>query len=467
MRLRITFCRALAATLCLSFLPAAAGDDGNRPSATVPDTWGDSVDGLESGVSAEWWRTFGDPLLDSLVAVGEKNNYSVAAAARRIDIARAAVGQSRAGLFPQIGVSGGWTQQRQAGDIVSPSVPASTRSWWNGGVTLSWEIDVFGKVRRQMNESRKQVEVTAAEYKGVMLSLQAEIVSTYITLLVDRAQLEVANEHSENQKRILEITETRYRTGLVSKLDVAQARTLYYSTTASIPLLESSIEAQYNALGVLTGVGREGLPETLFEPRPIPDGYSVAAVGTPAEVLRRRPDVIAAERNIEVAAAQLGVARSAWLPSLSVSASAGTSAHSLDDLFSDRSFTYSIAPTLSWTLFDGLGRKYADAQARQNMEAMIDNYNLTVLTAVEEVRNAIAAYKATHKYIERLRTVVTNSKEAVDLSLARYTQGLTDFYNVVEAQLNYLTYQNSLVAARGRALISLTDLYKVLGGGIN
>jgi len=240
-----------------------------------------------------------------------------------------------------------------------------------------------------------------------------------------------------------------------------------YSTVASIPLLESSIEASYNALGVLLGVDRASLPASVFEPRPLPEHYQLAGTGTPLELLRRRPDVVAAEKNIDVEAARRGVTRSEYLPSLSVSASIGTSAHSVDDLFSRQSLSYSVAPTLSWTLFDGLGRRAASAQAKADMEAMIDTYNLTVLTAVEEVRNAAAQYKATLKYIESLGNVVKYSQESVELSLDRYTQGLSDFYNVVQSQLTYLSNQNSLVAARGRALISLTDLYKALGGGIN
>ncbi len=174
---------------------------------------------------------------------------------------------------------------------------------------------------------------------------------------------------------------------------------------------------------------------------------------------------MAAEKSIDVAAAELGIAKKDYLPSLSISANVGTQAHAFGDLFTGPSFTYSVAPTLSWTLFDGFARRAATASARENMQIEIENYNLTVLTAIEEVRNALARYSATLKYIERTAKVVESSEEAVNLSLDQYKQGLSDFYNVVEAQLNYLTYQNSLVAARGEALTSLIDLYKALGGG--
>ncbi len=412
-----------------------------------------------------WWRTFEDPLLDSLITIGEANNYDVSMAARRIDMARAAVRQAQSAYYPQIGIDAGWTRERTSGRTASRSGSASTLSWFSGGATMSWEIDVFGKIHAQASKAKSAVKVSAAEYNGAILALDAEIATTYIGLLVNRAQLDVATEHSANQKHILDITETRYRTGLVSKLDVAQANTLYYSTIAQIPLLEASIEADYNSLAVLLGVTREELPPSIYEARALPSHYQLAGLGTPLDVLRRRPDVVAAEKSIDVAAAELGIAKKDYLPSLSISANVGTQAHAFGDLFTGPSFTYSVAPTLSWTLFDGFARRAATASARENMQIEIENYNLTVLTAIEEVRNALARYSATLKYIERTAKVVESSEEAVNLSLDQYKQGLSDFYNVVEAQLNYLTYQNSLVAARGEALTSLIDLYKALGGG--
>ena len=456
MRFRISLC--LTAILTSTVAMAHAGENDARAylRSPLPAEWDVSDSMSAAGLSDRWWQTFDDTLLDTLVAIGERNNYNVAAAAKRIDMARAVVRQSESGYYPQVGVSAGWTRQRQSGRIASGSGQAATTSWFSAGATMNWEIDVFGKVRSRVRESKKSLEVTAAEFNGVMLSLQAEIVTTYFNLLVYRAQLAIAHEHSIKQKHILDITQARFKTGLVSKLDVAQAQTLYYSTIASIPLLESSIEGAYNALGVLLGVGREQLPASVFNPKELPLHYSLDGAGAPIELLRRRPDVVAAEKNVDVAAAALGVARSEYLPSLSVAASIGTSAHSVGDLFEKESFTYSVAPVLSWTLFDGLNRRYVSAQAKANMEAMIDNYNFTVQTAVEEVRNAVAGYKATLIYIERLSEVVKYSEEEVSLSLDRYTQGLSDFYNVVQAQLTYLSNQNSLVAARGRALITLT-----------
>ena len=188
-------------------------------------------------------------------------------------------------------------------------------------------------------------------------------------------------------------------------------------------------------------------------------------MGAPLDLLTRRPDVVQAERSVEAAAASLGVSRDAYLPTLSLNASVGTQAHRIGDLFRNNSLTYTVAPTISWTIFDGLSRRYSTEAARERMEMEIDNYNMTVLTAVEEVRNAAHNHAATLQYISRIETVVKNSAEEVKLSVDLYTEGLTPFSNVVDAMLNYLTYQNTLVSAHGRAVNSLIDLYKALGGG--
>ena len=454
-------------TLCLLAFTAAmtATAEESRVVPTSPWPNDSTFSNVPPGDNANWWRTFEDPVLDSLITLGETNNYNLAAAYKRIEIARSQLRAARGAYSPTIGLSAGYTRERQSGRLAGRTGDASTVSYFNAGATMSWEIDVFGKIRSQVKHADAAVKVSAAEYAGVMVSLDAEIASTYINLIVEKQQLQIAMAHSDSQAHLVDITEVRHNTGLVSKLDVAQAKTLYYSTIATIPLLEASIEASYNALGVLTGVGREGLPQSVYSADMLPGHYQLAALGAPVDLLRRRPDIVEAERNIDLAAAELGIARSAYLPSLSLSATVGTQAHNIGDMFSGPSFTYSVVPTLSWTLFDGLQRRNTAIAARQSMEAQIDSYNLTVLTAIEEVRDAIAHYKSSIQYIERLDNVVENSEEEVRLSMDQYKQGLTIFSNVVDAQLNYLTYQNTLVSARGDAISYLINLYKALGGG--
>ncbi len=462
MRKKTILCGLIALALALTGSADASGRDYLMRS--LPDDWHPEMAPSESTFGGEWWKSLGDPMLDSLMSIAERTNFDINAAARRIEVARQAVRQAAAGWYPQLGVNAGWQRERVSGRTGGRSGDAAIQSYFSASATMNWEVDVFGKNASQVRHARASQAVSAAEYSATLLSLEAEIANTYISLLVNREQLDVARHHTEMQEHVLDITETRYRTGLVSKLDVAQARTLYYSTVASIPLLESSIEAGYNALGVLLGTGREGLPKDLYAPRELPSHYALIPMGAPLNILRKRPDIIQAEKNIDVASAALGIARKDYLPSLNLSASVGTAAHNIGDLFTKPSFTYSIAPTLSWTIFDGLSRESNNAAAKENLEIAVDDYNTTVLTAMEEVHNSMSKYTATLKYIDSMNKVVENSAESVTLSLDQYKQGLTAFYNVVEAMLNYLTYQNSLVEAKGNSLTALVDLYKALGG---
>ena len=435
----------------------------------MPSGWGlDSI--LEpaespSGDNARWWAGFGDSLLDSLIALGRERNYDLASSATRIAIAKAQAGQARAAYMPAVGLSAGYSRERLSGRTGAEAVPQTTESYFSGSVTMSWEIDVFGKITRQVKERKAQVAVSAAEYESVGNAVDAQIASTYLGLLASREQLEVARRHSASQAQILRTTEERFAAGLASKLDVAQARTLYYSTVASIPMLEASIASSVETLGVLLGMDPSELPAGVHQARPLPDCMAMPALGVPADLLRRRPDVVQAERQIDVAAAALGVARGEYLPSLSLQGSVGTSAHAVGNLFGRGSFEYSIAPTLSWTVFDGLGRRFASAEAEASLRGAVDAYNLSVLTAMQEVRDAARRYDASLRYIRSIGLVVENAAESSALSFDLYRQGLTAFTNVDDAELNYLTYENTLVTARSQALTALVDLYKALGGG--
>lgn len=413
---------------------------------------------------AEWWRGFDDPLLDSLIVLGRKANYDLAAAATRIAIAKTQVGQARAAYFPTLTVSAGYSRERISGRTTATDVPASISSVFAGSVDMSWEIDVFGKITRQVRQRKTQVQVTAAEYAAVLNSLDAQIASTYIGLLTSRDQLTVARSHAASQADIMNTTVSRFECGLASKLDVTQARTLYFSTVAQIPMLEASIAASVNALGVLLGVDPSQLPPEVMEAQGLPNYRRLVQLCVPAELLRRRPDIVEAEKNIEVAAAAVGIAKAEYLPSLTLQGSIGTEAHRAGDLFRRPSLTYSIAPTLSWTLFDGLERRYVAAEASENLRAAVDSYNLTVLTAIEEVRNAATRYDNSLRYIATLQEVVANANESTVLSYDLYREGLTPFINVDNAELSCLEYDNTLITAKSDALSALIDLFKALGG---
>lgn len=437
----------------------------------MPERWGYSP-AISAGVvdkdeKTDWWKNFEDPLLDSLVIEGLQNNFSVQMAVRRINIAANQVRQVMSGYYPSVNLNGGYTYGRNAGAISGSHIKSSTSSYFSLGADMSWEIDLFGRITSQVKGKKANLNVSKADYEGTMLSIAANISTYYVNLRTFQENLFVTKEHLASQSKVVEIAKARFEAGLVSKLDVTQAETVYYSTEAKIPQLETSINESINALAVLLGVYPETIRPRLIYKGSHPRLQHLVSTGFPADLLRRRPDIIAAEAQLAVYAAQIGIAKKDFLPSLSLNGSIGVAAHKPKDLFGKNSLEYSIAPTLSWNLFDGFSRKYALREAREQMEEDIDNYNLIVLTAVNEVDNAMSSYLASLQIIDSNSNGLKQSSESFDLSVNLYKQGLTPFSNVVDAQINTLSYANSLISARGEALVSLVNLYKALGGSIS
>lgn len=412
----------------------------------------------------KWWHIFKDPLLDSLINEGENKNFNLKEAARRIEIARQSVRQAKSSLYPEVSTSLGWNAARTSG-MLQKGVGASNTNYFSFGVDMSWEIDVFGKVRESVKSEKALVSASKAEYASVCVSLCAEIATYYMELRTLQEELKVTREHIKSQERVLEITETRFEVGLASMLDVSQAKTDYYSTVATITSIETQIATTINAIAVLIGEYPGNLIPVLEAPAAQPDAEYPVFAGVPMELLRRRPDIVEAEYTLASYAALLGVAEKDFLPTLSLTGSVGTSAHNIDKMFHGQSYTYSVAPTLSWTIFDGFARNAAKASAKEQMLLGIDSYNQTVLTAVQEVENAMVSYRQAIIYERDIAEVLKYARMSFELALDRYKQGLDAFINVADAQMTVLTYANELVAARGSALSSLISLYKALGGG--
>lgn len=244
-----------------------------------------------------------------------------------------------------------------------------------------------------------------------------------------------------------------------------QANSILHSTQANVPALETSIHSTINALALLTGRYGHELRELLEPGRPLPEYHRLVTAGVPAELLRRRPDIVAAEAQLAASAEAVGIAKKDYLPTLSLTGNVGVSSHGHGKFFSSDKFVYSIAPTLSWTLFDGMARNARVASAREEMEAQIEQYNLTVMTAYNEVDNAVAAYINALKQIDRYEQAAADAERFLILSLDLYTQGLSDFTNVADAQESFLQYANYVISSRGQALEYLIQIYQALGGG--
>ena len=453
-------CVVLLASLCSHAQNAYTAAD-------MPQTWLDTPSAANNpALTADWWSSFGDNVLDTLIDVGVANNYDILMAARRVEIARQTLTQARSQFFPTFSLSAGWSGSQSSGATASPVRSSSSSQVWSLGIDMSWQVDIFGKVAAQARGKKANWQASRIEHEGMMVTIEAKIASAYFNLRTLQSRLEVAHKHSASQERILGIAIARYQAGLNSKLDVAQAQTIYLSTIASVPSLENSINAAINALSVLTCIDAAELRTKLAtDSLVMPQWERLLAVGVPADLLRRRPDIAQAETVISADAAAIGVAQKDFLPTLTINGSIGTSAHRLGDLFGSHSLDYSVAPTLSWTIFDGMARKATLAQAREQMQADIDNYNLTVLNAVSEVNNALGNYDTALDQIGLYGKVVDQSVEALTLSLDLYTSGLNSFRDVATAQIDYLNYADQLVQSKGSALAALVSLYEALGGG--
>lgn len=453
----------LAAALGIFSATAATPDYLEQP---LPERWiFDEHFNQEMPDEDHWWGYFNDSLLDSLIEQGVKANYDLMAAERRINVARQAVNSARAGYYPTINANAGFQKARTSGALGSEMTDATTSDFFSLGLSASWEVDVFGKVRTKVKQQKSVYNATRAEYAGAMTALCANIAKTYVMLRMYQAELKLANEHIATQEKVVKITEARHEAGLASQLDIAQAKTVLYSTQASVPMLENSIHTTINALAVLIGEYPQALYGRLSQDGPLPDHMQIVPLGVPAELLRRRPDIVEAEEQVAASAAAMGIARKEFLPTLTINGSIGTSAHDAGNLFKGRSLTYSIAPTLSWTLFDGMARRASVASAQEQMMAEIDSYNATVMNAVEEVDNCVSTYMATLKKIDYLNSLIDSSSITLDLSLDLYKRGLNPFTDVMQAQMTVLSNNNSLLEAKGSALTALIALYEALGGG--
>ena len=445
---------------------SAVGQTANRYlKAPLPDEWEESGQVFQQTLPVDdyWWKSFRDTKLDSLIALAVDRNFSVAMAINRISAARANLWMERSNFFPSIGLNAGWTREETSGNI--SAAPQSTEHYYGASLSMSWEVDVFGSIRKRVKAQKENFAASKEEYTGVMISMAAEVASAYINLREFQQQLEVVKKNVASQEKVLKITEVRYNTGLVAKLDVAQAKSVLYSTRASIPQLEAGINRYITTLAVLLGMYPQERRSVLEGGWPVRNDMEPNGVGVPVDLLLRRPDVRSAERNVNAQAALLGASKADWLPKVFLKGSFGYAARDLKDLVKSKSMTYEIAPALSWTIFSGGQLVNATRLAKAQLDETINQFNQTVLTAVQETDNAMNAYRNSIKQIVALREVRNQGVETLKLSLELYKQGLSPFQNVLDAQRSLLSYENQLVQAEGSSLLQLITLYKALGGG--
>ncbi|MBR4845174.1 MAG: TolC family protein [Bacteroidaceae bacterium] len=413
-------------------------------------------------VENSWWKVFGDSLLDSLIDLAMQQNLDVEEALSRIEQARLGVVIQQGNLLPSIGVNGGWSRQQTSGNTGSN---AQWSGQYNLNAQMSWEIDLFGGIRQQIKAKQGIYRASEEEYRGVMVSLCAQVATTYFNLRQYQQEREVLEHNCESQLAVVRLTEARYTSGLASRLDVAQAQQVYYTTLAQLPNMKANIEHTMNQLAVLLGQYPQDVVNSLEKPMPLPDYIEPVQVGIPAGLLLRRPDIRQAERQVETQAALLGAAKREWFPQFFLNGSIGYASTELNRLVRAGSVEWEIAPSMSWTLFNGGQRYYTVQQSRAQLDQTIVAFNRTVLQAMQEVTDAMSTYTHSIEQMVATRQAFNYSQQALTLSLDLYKQGLTTFQSVLDAQRSLLSSEESLVQAGGYSLITLVQMYQALGGG--
>lgn len=443
---------------------AAAGPDYVPPSLHLPDQWhgaAGSIQKQDGQLLAQWWRSLEDPVLAELIQAAVDGNRDVEEARSRVREARWRRLQSRSSLFPTLEASG---SARQSGSRDAADSETVTELY-AAGFDAGWELDLFGGARRSVEAAQADLEAEIEDLNAVLVSLLAEVAVNYIDLRTYQARLAVAQSNVSAQQETWELLDALSRAGTGDALAVTQARYNLESSRSKIPDLKVGLEAALNRLAVLTGRPAGSLHAELSEVRPISRCTAQLAAGVPADVIRQRPDIRRAERELAAQTARIGEAQADLYPKFSLGGSIGREALSAEKLWSSPNRTWSWGPSFSWPVFSaGAVRSNIQVQVQLQQQALM-RYETAVLSAVEEVENALAAYAQEQHKLDNLQAAADAARSAAELAAHQYTTGMTGFSDVLEAQRSLLSFEDQVAVSRGAVLSDLVRLYKALGGG--
>ena len=455
------------------------GPDFVKPDAQVEKEW---LQQQETRIKSEpadfsdWWTVFDDPLLNRLIDLASQQNLDLQNAGLRILEARAQLGIAIGSQYPQTQQIGGEANANQLSEN-APNGAGADKFFYNYqlGFDAAWELDFWGRFRRGIESANASLYSTLADYDDILVSLIAEVARTYFDIRTFEQRLAVARENVELQKKSLDIAAARYEGGVADQLDVAQAKALLKQTQATIPPLEAGLRQSKNALAILLGILPTYVQDLLGPPKPIPTAPIEVAVGIPAELLRRRPDVRLAEFQAAAQSAQIGVAKADLYPSFSLVGSIGLQSSdkggirsnnaNFSDLFTSGGITYFIGPTFQLPILN-YGRLKNNVRVQDaRFQQLVVSYQNTVLRAFQDVEDATVGFLRTQEQKTFLAESVEQYKLSVELSLIQYSEGLTDFQRVIDAQRNLAQQEDAFASATGAVGTNLIALYKALGGG--
>lgn len=441
----------------------AVGPNYVSPKTVVSKSWHTQLKGgiitqdIDTQTLSAWWSTLNDPMLTNLIERAIQGNLDLRNATARVREARARTGVTKADLFPTLDATGSadWSRGNKdnASDLYSAIFDAS------------WELDIFGGVRRSYEATKADWEAIQEDLRDVLVSLLAEVALNYAEVRTFQNRLVVAEANLAVQNETYQLTLWQYQAGLSDELAVQQALYNLENTRSQIPSLRTGIEEAMNRIAVLLGEQSGKVHKELKKPAPIPAAPMKVAVGIPADVLRQRPDVRRTERELAAQTARIGVATADLYPRLSLSGSIGLETLSLKGLFSPDTKTVTGGSLITWPIFRGGSvRQNIEVQSALQEQALI-KYETVVLSALEEVENTLVTYAEEQVRRDALREGERAAQNAAELALQKYKAGLSDFSNVLDAQRSLLTSQDQLTQSNGAIVTNLIKLYKAIGGG--
>jgi len=465
----------------LSFLLLSGcmvGPDYHEPVVNVPDKWGNLTEKNQKGSQIweeiYWWENYKDPTLTYLIRETLRGNYDLKVAFSKICQSRALLSGAEATIAPEIDGTGSFTRNQISLNqgIFSSSQGAfslgkSITPYYNLyglGFTTSWEIDLFGRLRRGIEAADATVDVQIEDMHGVLLSLIAEVATNYINLRSYQEQLKVAQKIVESWDSVFKLNKD-LKVGFTSDIDVSQVKAFRDQAEASLFPLKASIKTTIHQLSILIGKSPLCLYGLLSKPKPIPQIPSEIFAGLPSELLKRRPDIREAERNIAVATAQIGVAEGSLYPTFSLTGTAGYQSSLTSNLFTTLSRYFTVGPGFSWPIID-FGRVRAAINAAiATRDQNFYQYKSTLLNALADVENSLVNYDAEAKRYHDLKKAYEANQYAVEANLSRFKGGLINFITVLQAEIAYQTSALAMVQSQTTLALNSVALYKSLGGG--
>ena len=449
------------------------GPNYHAPQVSVPSGYHEQFV-TETNAPAQnlshWWGVFHDPQLNALIQEAVVANHDLRVAQARVREARAQAGVARAALLPSVDASGDYSRQRfsrntPSGFLAHAAGQDLEQNFFNAGLDMNWELDLFGGNRRALEASRADLAAAEETRRGVLITVIGDVGLSYLDLRGLQRQLTVARDNLRLQEQTLDLTRDRFRAGLASDLDTARAEAQAANTRSSIPLIEQDIQRSIHRLSILIGKQPAELEAQLSVSAPIPAVVPGIPVGLPSDLLRQRPDIRNAERQLAAATARVGVATADLFPRFFLTGAAGLQSVNASDFFSAGSRFWSLGPSVRWPVFTGgrIRQNIKVQDARQ--EQALVRYEQTVLTSLEEVENALVACGKEQEHRQALIQSELANRRAVELADQRYRSGLVDFLNVLETQRTLLEVQDELARSDRTIDQNLVRLYKALGGG--